>query len=411
MKATAGKPMQRALNVVSHIDVRYGGICATNPGFSRALAGTGRWDVSTIGFAADDETSPFGAADGSLHRVPRGRRRWLTDGALRRELRDRIAQSDVVHIHGLWEEHSATACAMAHSLGKPYVVSAHGMLDPWAIREKGWKKALYAALIERRHLRRAACLRAVTPGEIDDYGAFGVARGPFAVLPLGVDTPLTDSPERFHQQFPGHRDAPIVLFLSRLHHKKGLDLLAPAFAEVRKSFPSARLVLAGPESPDTQPQLLRSIRELGITEAVTFTGMVTGELKWSTIAAATVFVLPSYSENFAVAISEAMALGRPVLATRQCNRPEVGTSNAGWIIEPELAALTATLRAALSLPAGERDDLGRNGKRLVAERYSWSAIGVETANLYEWVAGRGPVPACVANAPRPGQARSGGAAA
>ncbi len=391
-----------ALNVVSHIDLRYGGICATTPGLCRALSATGRWNSGTVALAGPEETSPFQSGDGDLLRLPPGRLRWMTSTVLNRQLRERIEAADIVHVHGLWEEHCAVACSLARSLRKPYVVSAHGMLESWAVREKRWKKAAYAGLIERRNLRGAACLRAVTAAEIDDYRSFGLADAPFAVVPHGLDPPPPIGPNAFFERYPQVAGRPIVLFLSRLHPKKGLDLLFRAWPAVRAQHPDAQLVVAGPDSDGTQTGLLAMVREAGTESSVTFTGMLGGDLKWSAFAAATLFVLPSHSENFAVAISEAMAISVPLIVTRQCNRPEVAECGAGWIIEPDVRQLTHTICEALSMDDAGRAAMGRNGCRLARETLSWPAIGENLAGVYEWILGCGPQPGCVTDGRRDG---------
>jgi glycosyltransferase involved in cell wall biosynthesis len=391
---TAVRTLQ-ALNVTSHVDLRHGGICVTMPEFSRALNATGRWRTSTVALADDDEISTYQSTDGKLVRLPRGRLRWMREPALKRQLAAQIEAADIVHVQGLWDEHSVQAYALSRRLKKPYIVSAQGMLDPWALRNKRWKKALYGTLIERRYMNGAACLRATTPAEVEDYRRFGVRVSKCAVIPMGVDAPSSADASLFYERFPELRDRQLVLFLSRLHYKKGLDLLCRAWAALHGQFPNAHLVLAGPESADTHSSLLQLISKLGIASSVTFTGMVTGDLKWSTFAAATVFVLPTYSENFAVAVSEAMALGRPVIITRQCNRPEVAESRAGWVIEPDTGQLTAAIRNALLMNPVQLDAYGANGRRLINEHYSWTAIGRDMAAVYEWILGMGPEPACV----------------
>ncbi|MBL8292190.1 MAG: glycosyltransferase [Bryobacterales bacterium] len=380
--AAVGARRRRALNVVMHVDPRFGGICATTPDFCRALEETGTWEVATVAFREEGECSPFTPADGRLVLLPRGRMRWLRESALRKRLEEEIAAADIVHVHGLWEEHTAEACRLARRHGKPYLISAHGMLDPWAVRQKRWKKAIYAALIERRNLLRAACLRAVTPAEVNDYRLFGIDGRDVTVIPLGVRVPDRVDAREFLQRYPALTGKRLVLFLGRLHRKKGLDLLCRAWLGVRRRVPEAHLVLAGPVAEDSRQLLESLIRETAIGDTVTLPGMLSGGLKWSALAAATVFVLPSYSENFAVAISEAMAVGCPVVVTRQCNRPEVAEAGAGWVIEPDVAQLEDKLVGALSLNESERVRVGGHGVRLVGKRYSWQAIGAQTADVY-----------------------------
>jgi glycosyltransferase involved in cell wall biosynthesis len=294
-----------------------------------------------------------------------------------RTLHAAIQSSDIVHIHGIWDWHSVAAGTLASHAGVPYVVSAHGMLDPWAVRNKRWKKWLYARLIERRNLNRAACLCALTDSEVTDYRAFGL-RPPAAIIPNGIELQEA-SPNAFYAQYPELRDRTLVLYLGRIHYKKGVDLLCRAWARLHAGFPDARLVVAGPDSDHTRPRLKR------IAPSAVFTGMLDARLKWSALSAASLFVLPSHSEGFSVAVLEAMAAALPVVITRQCHFPEVESHGCGAVIEPNEDDLETALRSLLAASAEERRQIGRRGKSLVEQRYSWNVIGTKAADLFDSV--------------------------
>jgi glycosyltransferase involved in cell wall biosynthesis len=318
-------------------------------------------------------------------RLPRGRLRWTADRGLRSLLTQLILRSDGVHIHGIWEEHCAVAAALAAGVRKPYIISAHGMLEGWAVRSKWLKKAVYSALFEKRNLRRASCLRALTRTEVDDYRRLGI-QTPVAVVPNGVDPPDELLPEPFLQLHPGLRGKRVVLFLSRLHPKKGLDLLCLAWAELAHRFEGSHLVIAGPDDGARRNTVAR-VADLGINETVLFTGMLETLLKWSALATATVFVLPSRSEGFSVAVLEAMAAGVPVIITRQCNFPEVAEAGCGWVIEPDAQQLRQALEACLGAPAAELARMGAAAQALVQERYTWPVVGRQMSEVYEWILG------------------------
>jgi len=159
MPATKGV----CVNVASHLDARYGGIATSLPEFCRATSG--EWNSHLLGVCGHEETASQGPGY-QLTRLPSGRLRWAFNRELRRSLEDTIARADIVHIHGIWQEHCMHACAAARRSLRPYVVSAHGMLDSWALRQKSWRKAPYLALYERRNLASAACLRALTRHEV-----------------------------------------------------------------------------------------------------------------------------------------------------------------------------------------------------------------------------------------------------
>lgn len=373
------------LNLVSHLDPKFGGISAALPALCDAVVGAGGCDVSLAAFCGPDEEFRADGHRFAIERFPLGKRIWLQDGAERARLRASIRRSVGVHIHGLWQEHCLLGASMARTAGKPYLISAHGMLDAWALGAKRWKKAIYSALIENRNLRRASCLHALTDAEAEDYRRSG-AKTPVVVIPNGVHIPKHGAPHAFLREFPHLEDKRIVLFLARLHPKKGLDLLCRAWAKVRRR-EEDHLVIAGPDFEGTRARMEQQIGELGIGDSVTFTGMLSGERKWGALRAAHVFTLPSYSEGLSVSVLEAMGLGVPVIVTRQCNVPDVVTAGCGWTVEPDETELTAALDDCLGAPQCSLQEMGTRGEAVVRARYSWEIVGRQMASVYEWLLG------------------------
>lgn len=390
----AGAPRSAAwLHVVSHLDPRYGGLSAVVPELARAVSLAGGPRSPVAAFLASDERSvdERSVIDGmDVTAWPTGRVAWMRDGALRRSFAALVRRSAGVHIHGLWEGSTATAVAAARRSGRPYVLSAHGMLEPWALGNKRWKKQVYAALVERANVAGASCLHALTDAEVEDYRRFG-ARQPIAVIPNGVRVPEGVGPELFLAQQPGLRGKRVVLFLGRIHFKKGLDLLVEAWGRVAVAHPEARLALAGPDFENTRAVVERQIAALGVASSVCFTGMLQGAEKWSAMAAAEAFVLPSYSEGLSVSALEAMGMGLPVILTTHCHLPEAARAGAGWEIPSEVGALTSVLQQMLAHPVGTNRAMGANGQRLVRDRFCWSVVGAEMRALYRWIEG-GPAP-------------------
>lgn len=381
------------LHVVSHLDPKYGGLSAVVPELARAVAGAGagaggrRSPVAA--FLAAGERSAIEGLD--VTAWPTSRVAWLRNGALRASFDALVRRSAGVHIHGLWEGSTAAAVAAARRVGRPYVISAHGMLEPWALGNKRWKKQVYAALTERANVAGASCLHALTEAEVENYRSFG-ARQPIAVIPNGVSVPEGAGPDLFLAQHPELRGKRIVLFLGRIHFKKGLDLLVEAWSRVVVKHPEARLVLAGPDFENTRAAVERQIAALDVGRSVFFTGMLRGAEKWSAMAAAEGFVLPSYSEGLSVSALEAMGMGLPVILTTHCHLPEAARAGAGWEIPSEVGALASVLQQLLSQPVAANRAMGARGQRLVRDRFAWSVVGAEMRTLYIWVAG-GPEPA------------------
>jgi glycosyltransferase involved in cell wall biosynthesis len=258
------------------------------------------------------------------------------------------------------------------------------MLDAWALRAGRLKKAVYWRLIERKNLERAACLRALTENEADQYRELGL-KTPIAVIPNGVSVPARISSEQFFGAYPRLRDFDLLLFLGRIHPKKGVDVLLEAWSKVHGDFPRAHLVIAGPGQEEMQEKLERIIRRSDLAKSLTFTGMLQSDLKWSALAAAKAFVLPSHSEGFSVAVLEALAAGTPAIVSKQCYFPEIKTAQCGWVIDPVAAPLSEAIASALSLQATVRSEMAERGRGLVNRDFTWSAVGRKAAEVLDWV--------------------------
>ena len=381
----------RWLHVVTHLDPKYGGLSSAVPALGQALAERTSCRAEIAAFCVEGEQfTPRGFSSANLSYWPSSRGSWLHNQRLKNSFEQRIASVDGVHIHGLWEQSTLEACRAAHAAGKPYVLSAHGMLERWALRNKRWKKLFYAAMIERANVRGAACRFALTAAEAEDYRRFGCA-GPAAVIPNGVSLPAMRDAEPFLAEFPELRGQRLILFLGRLHPKKGVDLLLRAWTEVAPRHRDAHLVLAGPDSENTRALLESQVVEHKMEGQVTFTGMLREQMKWSALAAAEVFTLPSHSEGLSMSTLEAMGMGLPVVITRQCNFPEVEQYGAGWTIEPAWKPLAQALNEVLENRSGDNRERGIAGSRLVEQRYNWAAVARQTAEVYRWVLG-GPEP-------------------
>jgi glycosyltransferase involved in cell wall biosynthesis len=373
-------PTPLCLEITRHIDERFGGIASSLPRFSQAITDTGRFRSRLVALCGETETVPAHLSADAVHRLPAGRLRWAVNASLNRNLESLISSSAIVHIHGLWDEHSVTASRLCRALCKPYIVSAHGMLEPWALNNRKRKKQAYLSLIEGRVLRGAAGLRALTRAECTDYRNLAL-NNPITILPNGVDLPAEASPAQFLAAFPHLHGLRLILFLGRIHPKKNVDLLCRAWAKLHESFPLAHLVVSGPEEDKTPGVLARLVRDLGIEDRVTITGMLRGPMKWAALSAASCFVLPSHSEGFSIAILEALGSGLPVIVSRPCHFPEVVNAGCGWEIEPVEDQLTERLSCMLSLSTDCIAEMGRKGRELVARDYTWSRIGERAATM------------------------------
>jgi glycosyltransferase involved in cell wall biosynthesis len=384
-------PVGRWLQVLSHVHPKYGGLSSTVPEMGNQIARTNRFEMGLAAFCAPDEAyHPSGYADSNLTFWPSSRRTWISAPSLRKPFSEEVRTYHGVHIHGLWEHSTLLASRAARSMGKPYLLSAHGMLEPWARANKRLKKYVYGLLIEQATVARATALHALTRAEAQHYLDFG-ARSPIVVIPNAVEVPKRKDPSAFLASFPDLRDKRIILFLSRLHPKKGLDLLVRAWKDLHARWPDARLVIAGPDFEGTRAKLEDYISSNGLEDSIVFTGMLNESLKWSAFAAAECFVLPSYSEGLSVSALEAMGAGLPVIVTPPCNMPEVRQYETGWEIEAEIGPLTIALEEFLDNSSFENLQIGCRGADLVATRYSYPTITRQLGDVYEWLQG-GPTP-------------------
>jgi glycosyltransferase involved in cell wall biosynthesis len=375
------------LQVLSHLDPRFGGIASSVPPFCAATQAESNYSCPIAGFCEEAELEYLPAkARSQAVSFPSDRMSWMINMGLRQRLRETIRAAQGVHIHGVWESHCAVTASIARASKRPYIISAHGMVDRWALRRKRLKKALYAALVEMGNLQRAACLRALTRDEADDYRRIGL-KNPIAIVPGAVEAPAEVDADLFWNAYPNLQGQRIVLFLGRLHHKKGLHLLLQSWANVARSSGDLHLVIAGPDSENIGPSLERTIDDLNIRHSVTLAGMLAGPRKWSALAAADLFVLPSYSEGFSIAVLEALVMGLPVVVTHACHIPEVAEFKCGWVIEPEPAPLERALEEFFHLPALTAMQMGDRGKKLIEQRFCWPVVGRQMAQVYDWVLG------------------------
>lgn len=375
------------LNVVFHLDVSYGGLAhsvpalckaiSTKPGFRNDLfAVTGR-DERTFDSSLDDIYTSF---------YPLNKCRPYSELALYQRLRDIYIGYDIVHIHGLWQAHCSAGGRSARHGIKPYVVSLHGMLTPWAMSKKPARKALYFRIAERSNLERAACIRALTYQELCDARRMGI-RAPVCIIPNGVDIPTPPPPDRLFERMPELRGKRLVTFMSRVLKSKGVDILVSAWANIESRFPDHHLVIAGPDFENTTIQLKALIESVGISDRVSVVGLLSGDAKYGLLAASDVFVLPSASEGLSMAILEAMAAGLPVLATKECNFPAIREQGSGIVVERRVNDIADGLKQLLEMSKRQLRDIGYIGKKFVSERYSWDVVGGQMIDVYNWILG------------------------
>ena len=309
---------------------------------------------------------------------------WGTSLPLALALRRKIPASDLVHIHSLYLFHNLVAGHYCRRYGIPYLMRPHGTLDPFIHRRHRGRKRLMEHLFEHRNIRGAAALHFTTAEEAVLAAPF-TFETPGLVVPLGMDlNEVAGMPEpgSFRRRYPEIGDKPIILFFGRINFKKGLDILAKAFGAVARRRPDVHLVIAGPDNEGWGARVRTWLGEEGVLSRTTFTGMLLGPEKLAVLRDASLFVLPSYSENFGLAVIEAMAAGLPVIISDQVNIwREVETGRAGRVIPCDAGALADQILELLADPAAAAQ-MGRQGRALVAERFQWPRIARRLAEAY-----------------------------
>ncbi len=300
-------------------------------------------------------------------------------------LEQRVRGYDVVHIHALFSHTSIIAARIARRNGVPYILRPLGVLGRYG-REKRrpFLKGLSLRWVEGPLLRDAAAIHYTSSAEQLEAEEGGV-RGRAVILPLGIPAVVRGDAALFVERFGGSEDEARVLFLSRLDPKKGIEVLLQAWAMVRSP---ARLIIAGDGAPAYVAQLKSAAERAGVAERVVWTGQLEGELKTAAFAAASVFVLPSYSENFGIAAVEALSAGVPVILSEGVAvSREVAAAGAGVVVRPEPRMLAAAIEKLLAEP-DEARCLGERGRELAAREFSTEAMATRLVAMYRECATR-----------------------
>ena len=387
----------KILLLIPSLGAIYGGTSKTPPALAAAVGRRG-WSVDLVTTDADGAGNLdvrcgrwIEREDYRVRYFSRlGRTEFKPSWSLLAWLWRNVRDYDLVHINSDFN-FPVLAGAVACRLRRvPYLLTPHGMLEPWALSYKARKKRWYYEWIERPVvLRGARALHALNRSEAANLEALKLGP-PAIVLPNGIDPfeAATRDPaketEIFFDRFPELRGKTLILFLHRVDPKKGLDVLANAWRQVRGRFPQTHLVVAGPETNGYTATVQGFFEAAGCADAVTFTGLLEGNVKHGALAAASVFVAPSYSEGFSMSVLEAMAAGLPCVLTEGCNFPEAGAAGAARIVPTgDAGRFAAELCDLLDRPEVAQT-MGARARALVLGGYTWPAV----AEQYERMVGQ-----------------------
>ncbi|NQE34444.1 hormogonium polysaccharide biosynthesis glycosyltransferase HpsP [Microcoleus asticus] len=398
----------RILQIIPSISLVYGGPSQMVLGLSAALASRGV-DVTII---TTDSNGDIGQIplDVPLNQPIKQNgyqiiyfrcspfRRYKFSLSLLQWLNENAKQFDLAHIHALFSPVTTFAATIARYRHLPYIIRPCGMLDPADLQKKKRLKQIYAALLERPNLAGAAAIHFTSkeeakiserfgvgitgkmpvPRNLDFTGKMPVPRD--LVIPLGVTAGLF--PKRLRES-----QVPIILFMSRIEPKKGLDLLIPALESILEAGIEFHFILAGssPQDAEYETKIKVQIHNSSLAKYTTITGFVSGDLKVELLTKADLFVLPSYYENFGIAVAEAMAAGVPVVISDRIHIAEdIQQAEAGWVGPLEVGAIANSIKSALLNPQ-ERQRRGLNGKEYAKKHYNWEAIAQQTIDAYQQI--------------------------
>jgi glycosyltransferase involved in cell wall biosynthesis len=353
----------KVLMTATSLDASYGGPAFSVSRLAMALAALG----VEVG---------LWSADGSVSRTDL----LAADTAVKRLGGDLPAAAaafgpDLAHDNGLWLPHNHRIAALAQAAGWPRVLSTRGMLEPWAVRHKRWKKAAAWRLYQRRDVARATALHATADAEAANLAAMRL-KAPIHTIPNGVDVPELGPADR------GAAERPMTaVFLGRIYPVKGLPMLVEAWGRVRPA--GWRLIIAGPDEAGHRREVEATVAAAGLTGSISFPGPVAGEAKAALLAGADLFVLPSHSESFGMALAEALAHGAPVLTTTAVPWPQLEAHQCGWRAAPTADGLAEALRIATARDRTTLRAMGAAGRALVAAEYGWPRIAGVFVALYE----------------------------
>jgi glycosyltransferase involved in cell wall biosynthesis len=380
----------KIVHIISSIDPSQGGPQSACVRLAAAQSALGH-DVHIISYGGmEAEERAFSSAHDIPHFAnvswhlladPARSERLLSPQAsklMQTELRD----ASFVHVHGVWEPILKNGARIARRYNIPYCVQPHGMLDVWSMQQKRVKKRVALLLGYRKMLNGAKFIHTLNADEAQLLAPLGLT-APSLIIPNGIFLQeFAELPARgfFAERVPQLAGKRVILFLSRLHTKKGLDILAEAFALVARWHPDVDLAVAGPDG-GARDSFVTQVQRLGIADRVHLTGPLYGREKLRGLVDASCFCLPSRQEGFSVAITEALACGLPVVISEACHFPEVRTANAGAVVSLDPRDVAAALVDVLDNPA-TATLMGENGKRLVRENFTWPRVAELTTQGY-----------------------------
>lgn len=378
----------KILHVVQSLDPEWGGIARVLPSLAGKLAAAG--ETCRIATLHGDRFGSAPEVQGVevLRFEAKPNSQLGTSKAFNAQIDGLIAETDVLHIHGLWAGQNWSACKAARKRGVPHIITPHSHMMPWAWKRSWWKKRPAGWLFEHKNLRTAACLQALAEGEAKHIRDLGF-NDRVEVIPNGLDVSAFDSlpsADGLIERFGELKDKRWLLMLGRIHPQKGIVHAMQACFDILASGEDWHLVIAGPDEVGMRSMLEAAIARKGGQGRVTFTGMLDRQDVLACLGRASLLLQASKSEGLSMSILEAMAAGLPVLISEACNLPEVASCGAGGIVPPARGEIARALKKLVAAGDDAMKAMGQKGRQLASERFDWSVLVPKYQAMYQMAA-------------------------
>ena len=365
----------------STIDKRGGGPSRSVPILSKGIA-ENNCDVTLM--AGESEQMNDHMIEGSLVKFVKFNPNCSAD-----ELEKLLLEGkyDLVHAQGIWVPIYNKIAKILRRHGIPYVMTPRGALEPWCLNQKKWKKKIAMMLYQKNDLQKAAAILTTAVMEAQHLRELGI-KAPLAVIPNGID--VTEYQCRPADFLPNVKKQ--IVFLSRIHQKKGIEILINVWEKIRFDFPDWNVVIAGNGEEEYIQQLKSMITSKKLQDCVEIIPPVFGKDKHKLYCESFLFVLPTYSENFGMVVAEALACGVPVVTTNGTPWQELNDEKIGWCVDLSEENIENAIRDALSLPAEELFAMGQKGSKHINNNYLYTSVAKKNLELYKWILEGGDMP-------------------
>ena len=369
----------KILSFVSSLDMSSGGPSRSVPMLVKGLAELG---VDITLMTIRSENMNIHSLEGTTAKL-----KVLSPSFSRKEIAKYLADErfELIQIQSVWEMPYHKVILEARKQNIPYIVTPRGMLEPWSLSQKKWKKKLAWWLYQRNDVQKSACVFTTAKMEAEHVSNLGITTCK-AVIPNGIETdayPCKTSVEGVKKQ---------VLFLSRVHVKKGIELLFEAWKRLHSDYVDWQLLVIGNGEAEYIHSLENRVESLGLKDSIKILPPVFGEAKIKVYQESALFCLPSFSENFGMVIAEAMSCGTPVITTTNCPWEILNETDIGWCVDLSVENLEHALREAMGMDANALYDMGQRASKLIYDNFDYRSVTRKTLSLYEWLLNSGEKP-------------------